>query len=36
MEINKYKIDQNLIEVMFNKVTNDEEKYGKSLVTLTN
>lgn len=36
MEINKYKIDQNLIEVMFNKVTNDEGKYGKSLVSLTN
>lgn len=35
MEINKYKIDQNLIEVMFNKVTKDEGKYGKSLVPLT-
>lgn len=36
METNKYKIDQNLIEVMFNKVTNDAGKYGKSLVFLTN
>lgn len=36
MNKSKYIIDQNLIEVMFNKVTKDEEKYGKSLVFLTN
>lgn len=33
--MSKYKIDQNLFEVMFKKVTKDEGKYGKSLVSLT-
>lgn len=36
MNKSKYIINQNLIEVMFNKVTKDEGKYGKSLVSLTN
>ena len=36
MNKSKYIINQNLIEIMFNKVTKDEGKYGKSLVSLTN
>ena len=36
MNKSKYIINQNLIEVMFNKVTKDEREYGKSLVSLTN
>lgn len=36
MNKSKYIINQNLIEVMFNKVTKDEGEYGKSLVSLTN
>lgn len=34
--MSKFMIQQNLIEVMLKKVTKDEEKYGKSLVPLTN
>lgn len=36
MKTNYYKKEQNLIEVMFKKVTKDEGKYGKSLIPLTN
>ena len=32
---NKYKIEQNLVEVMINKVTKDKKKYGNSLIPLS-
>ena len=35
-KVNEYKISQNLVEVMINKVTKDKEKYGNSLIPLTN
>ncbi len=35
-KINKYKITQNLAEVMINKVDKDKNKYGNSLIPLTN
>lgn len=35
-KVNEYKISHNLVEVMINKVTKDKEKYGNSLIPLTN